>query len=364
MPEQHTAFVIMPFDDDFQPVYQDVIKPPLESIGFGVSRADDIESQQNILRDIVEGINASDLVIADLSGNNPNVFYELGLAHALKKPVLLLTQSIDQVPFDLQSYRIFEYNTDFREINGAREYIKKSASGYLDNTLQFGSPVTDFLQNHVPAVVTTDINVSKTSRIPSNTPVDDRGYIDHLIDINKSYSDLTSIMEGVAGDLVGMTDHLRVKSSEITALASSGGAASPVAAQAILRQLGKRIGEFTSGLRQANSEYATAAQITEDSLEFVASFHHQRPSVADADIETQVQSLRQTRSSAIGGRDSLLDLANTMDQLPRMERRLNRAVTDGSAEIRVMANNIDKTIASISRAIQIHDQNLPPHRNV
>ena len=94
------AFVIMPFEDQFTTVFSHFIKPILEELGFNVERADDIENQRNILRDIVENIHNSALIIADLTTANANVFYELGLAHALRKPVILMTQSIEEVPFD------------------------------------------------------------------------------------------------------------------------------------------------------------------------------------------------------------------------------------------------------------------------
>ena len=92
----------MPFDKEFEGVYLGFIKPVLTDAGFAVDRADDIESQQNILRDIIEKIDQSNLVIADLTGDNPNVFYELGLAHALRKPVILITQRVADVPFRLE----------------------------------------------------------------------------------------------------------------------------------------------------------------------------------------------------------------------------------------------------------------------
>ena len=71
-----TAFVLMPFDEDFDAVYTDFLTPVLSDHGFEVQRADDIEieSQQNILRDVVRGIAISDLIVADLTAANPNVF--------------------------------------------------------------------------------------------------------------------------------------------------------------------------------------------------------------------------------------------------------------------------------------------------
>ena len=110
------VFVLMPFDEDFNDIYELFVKAEMKRAGFSVDRADDIESQQNILRDILERIDKSDLIVADLTNSNPNVFYELGLAHALKKPVILITQSVDDVPFDLKSYRLLEYSTHFSKI--------------------------------------------------------------------------------------------------------------------------------------------------------------------------------------------------------------------------------------------------------
>ncbi len=107
------AFVIMPFDEEFKDVYEQFLKPVLKDAGFCVKRADDILSQQNILTDVLQGIHDGDLIIADLTGENPNVFYELALAHALEKPVIMLTQSVEGIPFDLQSYRLLEYDLRF-----------------------------------------------------------------------------------------------------------------------------------------------------------------------------------------------------------------------------------------------------------
>ncbi len=102
------AFVLMPFDEEFDSVYERFIKSTLEKFGFEVFRADDIQGQQSILKDVLKGIQESDLIVADLTDNNPNVFYELGIAHTFRKKVILTTQSIEDVPFDLKPYRLVE----------------------------------------------------------------------------------------------------------------------------------------------------------------------------------------------------------------------------------------------------------------
>ena len=73
-------------------------------------RADDIFAPGPIINDILRSIQESDYIIADLTEQNPNVYYELGLAHASGKPVILITQNIDSLPFDLRHQRIIEYS--------------------------------------------------------------------------------------------------------------------------------------------------------------------------------------------------------------------------------------------------------------
>src|SRR5436305_7965208 len=87
---QPIAFVIMPFASEFDEVYRLFISDALNAAGYKVLRADNLLSHRSILQDIIGAIASSNLIIADLTGANPNVFYELGIAHALCKPVIIL----------------------------------------------------------------------------------------------------------------------------------------------------------------------------------------------------------------------------------------------------------------------------------
>jgi hypothetical protein len=111
-PPPRTAFVVMPFGvDDLQVVYEDFIKPTVEShCKLDCVRGDDMFGSNVIMEDIRSAIAASRLVVADLTGRNANVFYEVGIAHATEKPVLLLAQSLDDVPFDLRHRRVLLYD--------------------------------------------------------------------------------------------------------------------------------------------------------------------------------------------------------------------------------------------------------------
>jgi len=108
--EKPQCFVIMPFGGWFDNYYVDIYIPAIENAGFESKRADDLYRPGNIVNDIWNYTKESTVVLADLTNKNPNVFYELGLAHAITRPAVLITASMDDVPFDLRSLRVIVYD--------------------------------------------------------------------------------------------------------------------------------------------------------------------------------------------------------------------------------------------------------------
>jgi hypothetical protein len=109
--EPRSVFVVMPFAPAFDKVYKRGIKASVEALGWDCQRADEIIHNRDIMCKVCQGIRQARFVIADLTGRNANVFYELGMAHALEKDVILLAQDIGDVPFDLRQMSIIEYTT-------------------------------------------------------------------------------------------------------------------------------------------------------------------------------------------------------------------------------------------------------------
>ncbi|MWB97891.1 hypothetical protein [Agromyces seonyuensis] len=100
--------VMMPFDASFDIVYE-TIQEAVADAGLACVRADNIWEHQHVMGDVLSILWRSQIVIADLTGKNANVFYEAGLAHALPRPTILLTQDPADVPFDLQAIRYLRY---------------------------------------------------------------------------------------------------------------------------------------------------------------------------------------------------------------------------------------------------------------
>ena len=106
---QADIFMLMPFHDSFRPVYDEHVKPIVQNLNLTLNRGDDFFSKHSILTDIWSAIYHSRLVIADCTGKNANVFYELGIAHTVGKPVIMITQNSADIPFDVQDKRYIEY---------------------------------------------------------------------------------------------------------------------------------------------------------------------------------------------------------------------------------------------------------------
>jgi len=96
------VFVLMPFDPKFNDIYKFGIQGAATDVGMYAERVDDQTFNEGMLERIFNQISKADVVIADMTGRNPNVFYEVGYAHALDKIVLLLTQDTNDIPFDLK----------------------------------------------------------------------------------------------------------------------------------------------------------------------------------------------------------------------------------------------------------------------
>ena len=98
------AFVLMPFDKSFDDVYQYGIKQTCDELEIVAERVDEQIFTETILERIYRQIENADLIIADMTGRNPNVFYEVGYAHAKNKLCALITQTAEDIPFDLKQH--------------------------------------------------------------------------------------------------------------------------------------------------------------------------------------------------------------------------------------------------------------------
>jgi len=109
--DPNLAFVLIPFKSPFDDYYQDIIRPAAKAAGLTTRKADEIYGTGPIIQDIWKQIWSATVVIADVTAKNANVNYELGICHALGVPTVIITQSMDDVPFDYRHRRCIPYST-------------------------------------------------------------------------------------------------------------------------------------------------------------------------------------------------------------------------------------------------------------
>jgi hypothetical protein len=156
------VFVLMPFANEFDDVYRLGIRAACEEAGAYCERVDEQMYEGTILTRIYNQIALARLVIADMTGRNPNVFYEVGYAHALDKRVILLTQNEADIPFDLEHYPHIVYHG---RISYLKEELRKRIAWSLSQpqgeSTYFDSPLRCFV-GIVPLVNTPEIPFQTT----------------------------------------------------------------------------------------------------------------------------------------------------------------------------------------------------------
>jgi hypothetical protein len=127
--DENQTFVVTQYGEPYETLFNDVIKPLAKDIGFYPYRAKDVYRPGLILEDIIQGLVESEVIIAEITPPNPNVFYELGYAHALKKPTILLAERGSELPFDVRGYRCIFYDDTI----GGKKELESNLKKHLAN---------------------------------------------------------------------------------------------------------------------------------------------------------------------------------------------------------------------------------------
>lgn len=120
------AFIVMQFSSDFDDIYSEIIRPVCEENHIECVRGDEMYTNTLIIDDIIKSIKESYLVIADITPNNANVFYEIGFAHGINKPVILLCdKKKEKLPFDVNGMRVIHYDNSIAGKKIVEEKLNK-----------------------------------------------------------------------------------------------------------------------------------------------------------------------------------------------------------------------------------------------
>ena len=350
------VFVITPFGTDFIALYDELKKTYEREFEF--TNGGDLDNQQNILQDIVEGIYRADVIIADLTGLNPNVFYELGLAHAMNKKVIIITQDISELPFDIKSYRANEYSLQFNKLPKFKEELTKLLKGAIDNSVHYGNPVVDYIPTLERSITWNNNHHDKNTGnndtrlvVEENDVEGEKGAVDYIVDIEDHSKLMTTEISLLGEELSEMNDSIIATSNEINRVKENSGNVDAAFTKKVCRKLSGPVDEFANKLKTRVENITLHWSIVENSyLSLLDSPYIQ--------TEDNIQSLNDSidtleeMQSAIDESDTKVEkLVEVLRSSMGIERHLNRAMASLIKQLENYLSMTETMMSSIDRII-------------
>lgn len=125
------VFMVMPFAEALKPIYDRHVLPAVTSLGLSCKRGDDFFSDNSIIDEVWSAIYFSKLCIVECTGRNANVFYEMGIAHTLGRSCIMIAQSINDIPFDVQQRRTIIYENTPEGMRKFKQTLVKTIQAEL-----------------------------------------------------------------------------------------------------------------------------------------------------------------------------------------------------------------------------------------
>lgn len=344
--EKKKVFVIMPFQDQFFEVYE-TLKIQFQE-GFDFSNANDEGNPQNILKDVIQPIYEADIIIADLTGLNPNVMYELGLAHSFNKKTVVITQDdLNDLPFDLKQYRAKDYSIHFKKFAELVEYLKRTLEGAIDNSVSFSNPVKDFLT--IEQIETIDwFKDKKNIHLELD---DDKGFLDFLADIESDSERLAESVIGIGKDIQEMNDGVNKSTAEINRVKKTGGSGTASFKRKEARKISQLIDIFSEKLRKHNAENSELWDKLESNSLGLLENPYATNDANKEGLKSYIKSLITLKTSTAIARASVIGLKEAMNSVMGLERNLNQAIRFVIQDLDTFILFIDALNASIDKIV-------------
>jgi len=354
------VFVLMPFDASFTDVYDTLVKRPLEGIGFEVRRADSLFNQQQILKDVVKGIADATLVIADVTGLNENVLYELGLAHALGKRTVMITQALDELPFDLRPYRANEYSVLFSKAGDLSNTLVNVGQAVLDGSADFGNPVQDFAPYALGAPaqvaastlpgqgVTTGVSDEETPG--GGDDEEPPGLLERVVAMERGSEQAAAAMEEISSATTTIGEKMQANTGRLDRARASLGNRSSAALLTIARDTAGDLTKYAESIQPLTGRLSAALAEMTTGVNALA----REGTLQDEDdaraVEELIETMRAAEDGMNEGRESTIGFAQTLLDLPNVDRTLTRAAKRTAGAVTSTAEELANGEAEFARA--------------
>ena len=349
-------------------MYDQLIVPALERVGYQVKRADSDLDQQNVLKDVVRGIAGADLVVAELTSRNPNVLYELGVSHALRRNTVLITQSMDEVPFDLRAYRVIRYSTQFDAASELGEQLEAIGTAHQDGGIDFGSPVIDFLPDSSIANEGPSMAVEPSSLPSKGSPSEDSGdsdenaadgYLDAILALESANTHITARMHAIAESTQKIGENFQAKTQEVTAIQAAGGPSVVASAHRVAGELGKALDQYAAELNAEGPQLADdIEELINAGLIFTAWLAEQDDVDIDEAISTR-DSLATLGTATKEGLGALGGFRGTLVELSGISRDMARGTGRAITALDQISGALEQVEAFTEKAVDLLEERIP-----
>lgn len=360
---QWFAFVLMPFDNAFLPIYTDLIAPALEEVGYSVERADTPIGQRNILKELIKKIDQAHLIVADLTTLNANVMYELGIAHALLKPTVLIIQDIEELPFDLKTYNAIPYSTDFDKVAKLKGELRKVGQGLQTGTAFFTNPVSDFAPSVIhlasprlqPQIEIIAIEPNRTSLEPEVPST----WLDLVGETHEGIEGVSLILHKITEATQTVGQKMSLRTEQLNKLLNSGLPNAPAAAFTIFKATAQDLGDFTSTTEDVLPSFRQTWDKFSNNLEEIL----KRSTVSTKEdveaLRTFKSQLLDLQNIIIGSTTSIRSFRNSVNNLPDdVSKHLTQARKQTVTTIEHLIEELTTSDSSISRIVNLVDNLL------
>jgi hypothetical protein len=353
------AFVLMPFQPEFDAIYSDLIVPALDEAGYEVKRADSLLDQRNILADIVRGIAEADLVIAELTILNPNVLYELGIAHGLMKPTIMITQDIGEIPFDLRSYRVIKYSVHYNEVALLQAALRGVAQSHQRGEVTFGNPVMDFAPE-LPAVTTRPAVEEGTFESIEEEAEEPPGLLDFV-------NDALAAMEDIGQHTVHLNEYtealggaIEARTAELEAANARGGPGAAAQQRRIVGAVASEVNDYVQRVNAELGSYEASWNRFVDNTTGMVSMVRIDDSEDREDTVEFRNTLVELRASIEGGLQGIQSFRTSLSEVRglRLSRELNQSLRGAERTLSSVIDLFTTGDSYLSRIVNVLDERL------
>lgn len=327
------AFVLIPFDDRYRKIFDNYIKPPLSEY-FNLTLADSRSDPKNIVSDIITGIRYADIIVAEVTELNPNVMYEIAVAHCLSKPTVMLSMNIDNLPFDFEHYRTIKYSEKYEDVIALQTDLEKIAVEFYDSSLSFGNPVLDWLPNEDSEKLRDWFGIDAVEE-----PHFERGVLDYQVELENALRESTKLTRDLSTKTRSVTRKLSQYTRRFQQVKSSNKAGKARKLQKVAKELAGELNEYSEEIKDMPEKFEQYwATIDKCSSELYSADQFSGDNEG-ADEEAIVDVIVSARESLKGLRDNTGKSRNAVETLQ-----------DGvSGDIRVVAKRVEDALANLEQ---------------